>query len=139
MDINTTDYSAVINNAKTSGIQNSINKVRTEDTTDEEMINACKEFEAYMVEQMFKQAMNNIRSDEEDSSGYADFAYDLQAQQYAKMVSDSGDLGLARQLYESMKRNQGVKNITTEEETDNTPADVIENIATARKTEEIEK
>ena len=39
-----------------------------------------------------------------DSNPYADYAYDLQAQQYAKLVSDQGKLGLAQQLYESMKK-----------------------------------
>ena len=39
-----------------------------------------------------------------DDNPYADYANDLQAQQYAKLVSNQGKLGLAQQLYESMKK-----------------------------------
>ena len=42
--------------------------------------------------------------DSDDENGYAGYARDLQAQQYAKSISDQGSLGLAQQLYESMKK-----------------------------------
>ena len=57
---------------------------------------------------------STIKSDsDEDDNPYADYAYDLQAQQYAKLVSDQGKLGLAQQLYESMKKQNAA--ITPEE------------------------
>ena len=82
--------------------------------TDDEMMEVCKEFEAYLVEQVYKQVQSTIKSDsDEDDNPYADYAYDLQAQQYAKLVSDQGKLGLAQQLYESMKKQNAA--ITPEE------------------------
>ena len=58
-----------------------------------------------MVEQFLKQARKIIKSeDSDDENGYAGYARDLQAQQYAKSISDQGSLGLAQQLYESMKK-----------------------------------
>ena len=90
------DYSSYVTQAQTSNLTNQIKKSTSSEATDEEMLAACKEFEAYLVEQV-----------------YADYAYDLQAQQYAKLVSDQGKLGLAQQLYESMKKQNAA--ITPEE------------------------
>lgn len=102
------DYSSYVTQAQTSNLTNQIK------ATDEEMLAACKEFEAYLVEQVYKQVQSTIKSDsDEDDNPYADYAYDLQAQQYAKLVSDQGKLGLAQQLYESMKKQNAA--ITPEE------------------------
>ena len=99
------DYSSYVTQAQTSNLTNQIKKTSSSDATDEEMLAACKEFEAYLVAQVYKQVQSTIKSDsDEDSNPYADYAYDLQAQQYAKLVSDQGKLGLAQQLYESMKK-----------------------------------
>lgn len=111
--INTTDYSTFINNASTSGVSDSISKAKDKDASDAELMNACKEFEQYMVEQVFKQAMNTIREDK-DTGGYTGFAYDMQAQEYARLVSEQGSFGLARQLFDSIKKNQGVTHIEEE-------------------------
>ena len=98
------DYSSYVTQAQTSNLTNQIKKSTSSEATDEEMLAACKEFEAYLVEQVYKQVQSTIKSDsDEDDNPYADYAYDLQAQQYAKLVSDQGKLGLAQQLYESMK------------------------------------
>ena len=99
------DYSSYVTQAQTSNLTNQIKKSTSSEATDEEMLTACKEFEAYLVEQVYKQVQATIKSDsDEDDNPYADYAYDLQAQQYAKLVSDQGKLGLAQQLYESMKK-----------------------------------
>ena len=99
------DYSSYVTQAQTSNLTNQIKKSSSSDATDEEMLAACKEFEAYLVEQVYKQVQSTIKSDsDEDSNPYADYAYDLQAQQSATLVSDQGKLGLAQQLYESMKK-----------------------------------
>lgn len=98
------DYSSYVTQAQTSNLTNQIKKSSSADTTDEEMLAACREFEAYLVEQLYKQVQETIKSDDEEDDQYAEYAYDLQAQQYAKLVSNQGKLGLAQQLYESMKK-----------------------------------
>lgn len=98
------DYSSYVSQAQMGNLTNQIKKSSSTDATDEEMLSACKEFEAYLVEQVYKQVQSTIKSDDSDDNPYADYAYDLQAQQYAKLVSDQGKLGLAQQLYESMKK-----------------------------------
>ena len=107
------DYSSYVSQAQMGNLTNQIKKSSSADATDEEMLSACKEFEAYLVEQVYKQVQSTIKSDDSDDNPYADYAYDLQAQQYAKLVSDQGKLGLAQQLYESMKKQNAA--ITPEE------------------------
>ena len=102
------DYSSYVTQAQTSNLTNQIKKSTSSEATDEEMLAACKEFEAYLVEQVYKQVQSTIKSDSDE-----DDTYDLQAQQYAKLVSDQGKLGLAQQLYESMKKQNAA--ITPEE------------------------
>lgn len=107
------DYSSYVSQAQMGNLTNQIKKSSSADATDEEMLSACKEFEAYLVEQVYKQVQSAIKSDDSDDNPYADYAYDLQAQQYAKLVSDQGKLGLAQQLYESMKKQNAA--VTPEE------------------------
>ncbi|QWT52179.1 rod-binding protein [Eubacterium sp. MSJ-33] len=107
------DYSSYVSQAQVGNLTNQIKRSSSADATDEEMMAACKEFEAYLVEQVYKQVQSTIKSDDSDDNPYADYAYDLQAQQYAKLVSDQGKLGLAQQLYESMKKQNAA--ITPEE------------------------
>lgn len=76
--------------------------------TDEELLEACKQFEAYFVEQMYKGMLKTIPKSE-DSSGSTstmlDYYKDKMVQEVAADTSQTGDLGLAQMLYEQMKRN----------------------------------
>lgn len=79
----------------------------------EELMNACKEFEQYFVEQVFKEMRKTIPKSEE-SSGYMstmkDYFEDSLYSEYAKSMTEQGDgVGLAKQLYEQMKRNYGIE------------------------------
>lgn len=74
--------------------------------TEEELLEACKEFEAYFVEQMFKAMRATVPKSESSTSASAlDMFEDNLYQEYAKQTAESGQLGLAQQLFEQMKRN----------------------------------
>ena len=81
--------------------------------TDDEMMEVCKEFEAYFTEQVFK-AMQKMVPDSDDSSSstsYVSMFKDTLIQEYANLSSESNGgegLGIAQMLYEQMKRNYGV-------------------------------
>ena len=81
--------------------------------TDDEMMEVCKEFEAYFTEQVFK-AMQKMVPESDDSSSstsYVSMFKDTLIQEYAKLMTDSNHgkgLGIAQTLYEQMKRNYGV-------------------------------
>ena len=70
--------------------------------TDDEMMEVCKEFEAYFTEQV-------PESDESSSStSYVNMFKDTLIQEYASLSSESNGgegLGIAQLLYEQMKRN----------------------------------
>lgn len=75
--------------------------------TDEELMDVCKEFEAYFVEQTFK-AMEKMIPDNDDSESSAstlNMFKDNLIQEYASSATEGEGLGLAQMLYEQMKRN----------------------------------
>lgn len=98
-------YSA--NNQSASKLENTLNGDIT-NATDEELMDACKQFEAYFLEQMFKAMMNTIpKSDDTSASGSTlmDYYTDEMVQQLAEDSTETNSLGLAQTLYEQMKRN----------------------------------
>lgn len=78
--------------------------------TDEDTLDACKQFEAYLIQQMFKgmEEAAKVFSDEEedDSNQYVEMFSDTYLEDIANTMVNSGQgLGIAEQLYESIKRN----------------------------------
>ena len=86
--------------------------------TEDELMDACKQFEAYFVEQMFKEMMKTIPSESEGSGGMdsmLDYYKDVMVQNIAEETADqNGGLGLAQMLYEQMRRNYGLDSINAE-------------------------
>jgi flagellar protein FlgJ len=77
--------------------------------TDDELMDVCKDFEAYFVEQVIKAMEKMIPEDEdEETNSYLDYFGDTLTQEMASAVTDQNDLGLAQMLYEQMKRNYGI-------------------------------
>lgn len=93
------------NSVKTSKLEETLSN--TSNATDEELMEACKSFESYMIEQVFKGMEKTILKDEdEEENDYLDQFGDKLYEEYAKEASKSGGLGIAQMLYDSMKRNQ---------------------------------
>ncbi len=105
-----------LNNALTSQsatkadkLSSSLGAMDVASATDAELLESCKEFEAYLVEQMLKGMEKTIPKDEdEEENPYLEQFGDVFYTQVANSIVDNGELGLAQQLYESMKRNQGL-------------------------------
>lgn len=110
--ISGTDYSNIINQAQTSGLEGTLGAMDKTKATDDEMMAACKEFEAYMIEQVYKSMEKTIIKADEDENEYETYFGDMRIQQYAKSVVDQGGVGLAQQLYDAMKRNSGPTTLT---------------------------
>lgn len=90
-------------NATVDRLQNTITSVDKNKATDEELLGVCKDFEAYLVEQVFK-SMKKMVPKEEEENQYMELFGDTMYQEYAKNFSETGELGIAQMLYESMKR-----------------------------------
>ncbi len=93
------------NDSKAVGLQNKLTGINSETATDEEIMEVCKEFEAYLVEKVFDRMKDAMTDNEEEENDYMSYFGDMMYQEYAKTVAENGELGLAQQLYESMKRN----------------------------------
>ena len=75
---------------------------------DAKLLDACKQFESYFVEQMYKQMMATVPEDPLDSgtnSTLVDYYKDNLIKEYASQTTEQEGLGLAKMLYEQMKLN----------------------------------
>lgn len=102
-----TNYSTTANDA----ISEKLSKQVQSAESDEQMLDACKQFEAYLIQQMFKSMEESAKvfSDEEDdSTDYVNMFEDNYLSTIAEQMVNSGQgMGIAEQLYESMKYNAG--------------------------------
>ena len=107
-------------NQSASSLQNKLTDADYFKASDTELMDACKQFEAYFIEQMYKGMMKTIPQSEETSnytSSMMDFYKDQMIQSVAEETSDqNGGFGLAQMLYEQMKRNFGVSEVPVAEE-----------------------
>ncbi len=78
-------------------------------SSDDELLDACKEFEAYFIEQVFNAMMETTKafSDEEENT-YAtkmvDYFKDTAVQELTNQATGQNGFGIAQTLYEQMKR-----------------------------------
>ena len=94
-----------------SNLERNLNGTSKE-SSDDELLDACKQFETYFYELVFRnmeKAM--VPKDDSDPNGtLIDFHKENLLTEYSKMiVEQSGDNSLAHQLYEQMKRNYAIK------------------------------
>ena len=97
------DISSMYDSYKQS-VQSATGSKAHSDSTDEELMDACKGFETYFVQKIIEQARKMVKSEEDDGE-YMQYFGDTLNQSYAEAITESGQVGLAKQLYDSMKRN----------------------------------
>ena len=103
------NYMTAVNN-KTSSLEETLNSDLSK-ATDDELMDVCKDFEAYFVEQVMKEVEKTIpKSEDEDASmsQLTEFYKEEMIQTLAQDVCKQQNLGLAQQMYEQMKRNYGL-------------------------------
>lgn len=114
MDINglNTDYTNYL--SQSSAASAKMDQIKNTDyanATDEELMNACKQFEEYFVEMTLKEVFKTVdlfgmgESTSNAMSTSKDLMKDSIVQSFAEKITEDASLGLAQQLYESMKRN----------------------------------
>lgn len=95
-------------------LQNQLDGKDYSKVNEDELMNACKQFEAYFIEQMYKSMLKTIPQSE-DTSNYTstvmDFYKDQMVQSIAEETGNQGGFGLAQMLYEQMKRNYGIPEV----------------------------
>lgn len=94
-------------NVSSKKMQDTVSKDYSK-ATDEELLDVCKQFEAYFMEQVFKQMEKTIIKDESSSGTtdtLVDYFKDSALQELTKTSTETQGLGIAQMLYEQMKRN----------------------------------
>ena len=105
------DYLSEQNSTSSAKLSDSLKNADYSQATQEELLDACKQFEAYFIEQMYKGMLKTIPENEETSnytSTIMDYYKDQMIQGIAEETSKQSGLGLAQMLYEQMKRNYGI-------------------------------
>lgn len=98
----------------TEKMKNKIKSTNMSEKSDDELLEVCKEFETYFIEQVFKEMKKTVNEDEEGKtelsacSSTKDYFEDMLIKEYASMATQKCDLGIAQQLYEGMKRNYNI-------------------------------
>lgn len=88
---------------KSESVKAELNSL-TSDSTDEELMDACKSFESYMITQLFKEMRQTVHSEDEDNE-YISMFGDTLYEQYSNEIANSQSLGIAKTLFDSIKRN----------------------------------
>lgn len=106
-------YKQLAGNSAAASVANKLNSANPATSTDDELMAVCKEFESYLLEQVFKnmEKTATVFSDEDsDKAGgqLVDYFKDVTIQEIAGMSTEQNSLGLAQMLYEQLKRNMGV-------------------------------
>ena len=94
-------------NVSSKKMQDTVSKDYSK-ASDEELLDVCKQFEAYFMEQVFKQMEKAVIKDENSSSNTStlvDYFKDSALQELTKTSTETQGLGIAQALYEQMKRN----------------------------------
>ena len=124
MDIDTSYLTTLsgqaVSNANASRLKNTLSGIseagrgakdsEASSAEEEKLLDACKQFESYFVEQMYKQMMATVPEDPLDTgtnSTLVDYYKDNLVKEYASQTTEQEGLGLAKMLYEQMKRNIG--------------------------------
>lgn len=97
-------YKADSGNALEGTLQSDLSKA-----TEDELMEVCKDFEAYFAEQMFKAMQKMVPESSQEQSAATkqlqDFYKDEMIKSMAESTAENSGLGLAQTLYEQMKRN----------------------------------
>ena len=108
-------------NASTAALPKKLESTASSETKpkDSELWEACKSFEAYFLEQMFKEMQKSVdalkpETSDNSTSTLVDFFKDQTLQDICATSADTQSNGFAQMLYENMKRNYDIPEGTLE-------------------------
>ena len=129
MDISglTSAYTDLLTNASENSKVNALKDTLSADyskATDDELMDACKQFEAYFIEQVFKGMEKTIPESQYSSSSTStlvDYHKDNMIKELASQSTETNSIGLAQAMYEQMKRNyqMDIKEVNVSAEAEN--------------------
>jgi len=88
-------------------LHSKLTDTKLENASDEELMEVCKSFESYLLEKVLEKTKKTLTESEEEDSPYMTMFKDKLYGEYADQITENGELGLAQQLFEAMKRDFG--------------------------------
>ena len=111
MDMDISAYTSQITNSAVNKTGDNWSKNDYTKATDEELMEACKDFESYLWEQVLSEMTKSVNfgiDAESSSSTIVDYFKDEAMKEVASQITESTTSSLAQSLYEQMKRNYEV-------------------------------
>ena len=122
-------YTSVTGEAGATELARSLSGRAENASTDDELMDVCKQFESYMLEQVFKHMDKTVmrNNDDKDASteNLVDYFRSQSIQELASQSTEKQGLGIAQQLYEQLRRNYGL-------DENSIPADQVVNLKPAK-------
>lgn len=103
--LNVLQSTGTISTSQAGNLEGTLNNTNINNSTDEELMEVCKDFESYFVQKVFEEMKKTVHSSDDENS-YMQYLGDIYTKGIADTVTESSSIGLAKQLYESMKRNR---------------------------------
>ncbi len=103
-------YSQLAANSNASALSSKLGATNPKNAGEDELMDVCKQFESYMLEQVYKNLEKTAHWDDkgEQYNQLVSYFKDLTIQELASQSTDQKSLGLAQMLYEQMKVNMGI-------------------------------
>ncbi|OGO84808.1 MAG: hypothetical protein A2Y24_04830 [Clostridiales bacterium GWE2_32_10] len=103
MDNTTTQISSI----KTNNLKSKADAA-VKDNDDTVLMDACKQFESYFIDQIMKEMRNTLSKDDGDSmipksKGETMFT-EMKDSEYSKQATDNGGIGIAKLMFEQLKK-----------------------------------
>ncbi|MCR5739767.1 MAG: rod-binding protein [Lachnospiraceae bacterium] len=122
-------YTSVTGEAGATELARSLSGRAENASTDDELMDVCKQFESYMLEQVFKHmdktVMRNNDGKDASTENLVDYFRSRSIQELASQSTEKQGLGIAQQLYEQLRRNYGL-------DENSIPADQVVNLKPAK-------
>ena len=122
-------YTSVTGEAGATELARSLSGRAENASTDDELMDVCKQFESYMLEQVFKHmdktVMRNNDGKDASTENLVDYIRSQSIQELASQSTEKQGLGIAQQLYEQLRRNYGL-------DENSIPADRVVNLKPAK-------
>ena len=111
MDMDISAYTSQITNSAVNKTESNWSINDYSKSTDKELMDACKEFEAYLWEQVLSEMTKSVNfgiDEESSSSSMVGYFKEEALKEIAGQITESPTSSLAQSLYEQMNRNYEV-------------------------------
>lgn len=128
-----TDFLVDEKKNSTAALENKLNSAASA-VDEKELLDACKQFEAYLWEQVFKEMEKTAKvfSDENEEEGYAsnmvNMFQDTVIQEIASKTVSDGPNSLSMMLFEQMKRNYNIGSAESAKDTETETEETVEEV-----------